>query len=114
MCGDRAFPDDRANARVHHPIFSRLRPQLVRRADERGMAERRARLLDGLEGRVIEVGAGTGATFLHYPPTVCEVVAIEPEASRRRLATVTAERAQIPVHVIDGVAEQLPVEDGAF
>jgi ubiquinone/menaquinone biosynthesis C-methylase UbiE len=113
MCGDAELQDDRW-AKVRHPFFSRLRPILVRRADERGMAERRARLLDGLRGRVIEVGAGTGATFLHYPRSVCEVVAVEPEASLRRLATAAAAHAPVPVRVIDGVAEQLSAEGSAF
>src|SRR4051794_30805358 len=84
---------------VHHPFFSRLRPILVRRADERGMADRRARLLDGLQGRVIEVGAGTGATFQHYPRGVTEVVAVEPEASLRRLANEAAATAPVRVRV---------------
>jgi SAM-dependent methyltransferase len=110
---DAELQDDRS-AKVHHPFCSRLRPILVRRADGRGMAERRARLLDGLQGRVIEVGAGTGATFLHYPRSVTEVVAVEPEASLRRLATAAAAHAPVPVRVIDGVAEHLPPEESAF
>jgi ubiquinone/menaquinone biosynthesis C-methylase UbiE len=112
---DRAagLQDDEA-AKVHHPLFSRLRPLLIRRADERGMAERRARLLDGLQGRVIEVGAGTGATFLHYPRAVTEVVAVEPEASLRRLANEAAATAPVRVRVVEGVAEQLPAEGATF
>jgi len=110
----RSERQDHRAATVHHPLFSRLRPLLVRRADERGMAERRARLLDGLHGRVIEVGAGTGATFLHYPQTVVEVVAVEPEPSLRRLASAAAELAPVPVRVIDGVAEELPAEGTTF
>ena len=68
----------------------------------------------GPQGRVIEVAAGTGATFLPDPPAVREVVAVEPEASLRRLATAVAARAPVTVRVIDGVAEQLPAEGGAF
>jgi ubiquinone/menaquinone biosynthesis C-methylase UbiE len=105
---------DHRAATVHHPLFSRLRPLLVRRADERGMAERRARMLGGLQGRVIEVGAGTGATFRHYPPTVREVLAVEPEPALRRLATEAAAKAPVAVHVIDGVAEKLPAQDCVF
>jgi ubiquinone/menaquinone biosynthesis C-methylase UbiE len=105
--------DDRSS-KVRHPFCSRLRPILVRRADERGMAERRVRLLDGLQGRVLEVGAGTGATFPHYPLTVSEVGAVEPEASLRRLATEAAARAPVPVRVIDGIAEQLPTKAATF
>jgi ubiquinone/menaquinone biosynthesis C-methylase UbiE len=113
MFRSAGLQDDQA-AKVHHPFCSRLRPLLVRRADERGMAERRARLLDGLQGRVIEVGAGTGATFLYYPQAVTEVVAVEPEASLRRLATAAAAHAPVPVLVIDGIAEHLPAEESGF
>jgi SAM-dependent methyltransferase len=113
MCPDPELTDDRS-AKVHHPFVSRLRPLFVRRADERGMAERRARLLEGLRGRVLEVGAGTGATFPHYPLTVSEVVAVEPEASLRAMATEAAARAPVPVRVIGGIAEQLPAEGGTF
>jgi hypothetical protein len=36
-----------------------------------------------LSGRVIEVGAGSGANFAYYPTTVSEVVAVEPEGYLR-------------------------------
>ena len=35
--------------------------------------------LAGLSGRVLEVGAGTGANFAFYPKVVMEVVAVEPQ-----------------------------------
>jgi ubiquinone/menaquinone biosynthesis C-methylase UbiE len=63
---------------------------------------------------VIEVGAGTGATFLHYPRAVTEVVAVEPEASLRRLANKAAATAPVQVRVVEGVAEQLPAEEATF
>ncbi len=42
-----------------------------------------------MSGRVIEVGAGAGSNFAHYPATVEDVMAVEPEPylrerSRRR------------------------------
>lgn len=43
-----------------------------------GMSGHRDRLLAGLSGRVIEVGAGNGLNFGHYPPEVTQVVAVEP------------------------------------
>ncbi|HMI69193.1 MAG TPA: hypothetical protein VK510_04295, partial [Solirubrobacteraceae bacterium] len=49
------------------------------RLDRRGVTEHRRRLLQGVSGRVVEVGAGNGLNFAHYPPTATEVVAIEPE-----------------------------------
>ena len=39
----------------------------------------RDELLAGLSGRVIEVGAGVGTSFAHYPPTVEQVMAVESE-----------------------------------
>jgi SAM-dependent methyltransferase len=71
-------------------------------------------MLAGLTGRVIEVGAGTGANFPCYPSTVSEVVAIEPEPYLRELAQAAAADAPVPVTVLDGVGGQLPGEDGSF
>ena len=76
--------------------------------------EHRRRLLRGLAGRVVEVGAGHGANFAHYPPTVTEVVAIEPEPTLRALAAAEAANAAVPVTVTAGLAEDLPFADGAF
>jgi SAM-dependent methyltransferase len=79
-----------------------------------GSARQRSELLTGLRGRVIEVGAGDGRNFAHYPPEVSEVIAVEPEAYLRRLASVAAHAAEIPVAVVDGTAELLAHEDGSF
>src|SRR5690349_23712269 len=78
------------------------------------MAGVRRRLLAGLSGRVIEVGAGNGLNFAHYPGAVSEVVAIEPERSLRHMAVDAALRAQVPVDVAPGAAEALPVKSEAF
>jgi hypothetical protein len=71
---------------VRHPIFASLYPRMASAMDRGGMAEHRATLLAGLTGEVIEIGAGNGANFPHYPPTVTHVLAVEPEP---RLPTPT-------------------------
>ena len=71
-------------------------------------------MLAGLSGRVIEVGAGTGSNFAHYPSTVEEVVAIEPEPYLREQALAAAAGAPIRITVLDGIADHLPVDDGSF
>jgi ubiquinone/menaquinone biosynthesis C-methylase UbiE len=63
---------------------------------------------------VIEVGAGHGLNFQHYPAGVTEVVAVEPEPHLRGLALQAAGRARVRIEVLDGTAEALPAQDGAF
>ncbi|MER7487507.1 class I SAM-dependent methyltransferase [Streptomyces sp. NPDC126497] len=100
---------------VHHPLFARCYARLSVAAETRaGMAGVRRGLLGGLSGRVIEVGAGNGLNFAHYPGAVSEVVAVEPERELRALAVEAALRSRTPVDVVPGVAEALPLKSEAF
>ncbi|MFD3618127.1 class I SAM-dependent methyltransferase [Streptomyces sp. NPDC058676] len=100
---------------VHHPLFARCYARVSVSAETRmGMAGVRERLLAGLSGRVIEIGAGNGLNFAHYPGTVSEVVAMEPERVLRKLAVESALRSEVPVDVVPGAAEALPVKSEAF
>lgn len=83
-------------------------------AAERTVGPHRTELLGGLSGRVIEIGAGNGLNFAHFPRAVSEVVAIEPERTLRQLALTAARRADVPVDVAPGAAEALPVKSEAF
>jgi SAM-dependent methyltransferase len=94
---------------VRHPIFARVF-DCISPSIEREAGRHRAALLAGLSGRVVELGAGNGANFEHYPATVEEVVAFEPEAYLRQKATAAAHAAAVPVSVGDAVAEVLPLE----
>ncbi|MCX5345060.1 class I SAM-dependent methyltransferase [Streptomyces sp. R-74717] len=100
---------------VHHPVFARIYARMSVAAETgAGLGALRSELLAGMSGRVIEIGAGNGLNFAHYPPAVSEVVAIEPERSLRQLAVRSALRAGIPVDVVPGTAEALPVKSEAF
>ncbi|MEV2211889.1 class I SAM-dependent methyltransferase [Streptomyces sp. NPDC050997] len=100
---------------VHHPLFARYYARASVSAETRmGMGRIRERMLAGLSGRVIEIGAGNGLNFAHYPRTVSEVVAIEPERLLRQLAVESALRSGMPVDVVPGTAEALPVKSEAF
>ena len=96
---------------VRHPIFARLYARFSADEEAKGGAELRDELLAGLAGRVMEVGAGHGLNFAHYPTAVTEVVAIEPEPHLRELASEAAARAPVPVTLVDGVADSLPLPD---
>lgn len=99
-------------AAVNHPVFSRVYAWLSRAAEPE-LGRHRERLLAGLSGRVLELGAGNGLNFAHYPATVTEVVAVEPEPHLRRMAQQAAAHAPVPVSVVEGVADALPVADGS-
>ncbi|MCX4694614.1 class I SAM-dependent methyltransferase [Streptomyces sp. NBC_01408] len=99
---------------VHHPLFARFYARASATAETHGIAALRRELLHGVSGRVIEIGSGNGLNFAHYPRAVSEVVAVEPERTLRRLAVSAALRAEVPVDVVPGVAEALPVKSEAF
>lgn len=100
--------------KMSHPVFARLYEWASAAMDRAGAVEHRQRLLAGLTGRVIEVGAGNGRNFAHYPPEVTAVVAVEPEPRLRAAADRAAAQAPIPVTVVDGLADGLPAQDRAF
>jgi ubiquinone/menaquinone biosynthesis C-methylase UbiE len=108
-----AEPTPGAQQTVNHPLFARLYARVLAKNEPAEMRERRVELLAGLHGRVVEVGAGSGANFPHYPATVTEVVAVEPERYLREEAVRAAQQAPVPVTVVDGVADALPLEDGS-
>jgi ubiquinone/menaquinone biosynthesis C-methylase UbiE len=99
---------------VHHPIFARVYDRASAQAEKAGQAEHRREVLSGLTGRVVEVGAGNGLNFEHYPAGVAEVVAVEPEAYLRERAEAAAGRAVVPVSVVPGLADDLPLDDETF
>jgi ubiquinone/menaquinone biosynthesis C-methylase UbiE len=97
---------------VRHPLFARFF-NLFAGLMERELGERRRELLAGLSGRVLEVGAGNGMNFRHYPATVDEVVALEPEPYLRGKAELAAREAPVKVEVGSAAAYPLPVEDAS-
>jgi ubiquinone/menaquinone biosynthesis C-methylase UbiE len=100
--------------RIRHPLFARFFDRFAGRDEPRGQAALRRELLAGLAGRVIELGAGNGLNFPHYPATVAEVVAVEPEAYLRGRAVAAARAAPVGIRVVDGNAVRIPARDGSF
>ena len=97
-----------------HPIFARCWQFLSAREDAAGQNEYRQELLAGARGRALELGAGNGRNFPHYPASVEQVVAIEPEPYLRERATEAAAQARVAVEVIEGTDDPLPCDDDSF
>src|SRR3954447_13902469 len=96
-----------------HPLFARLWIKASPKAEDKGAGAHRDDMLAGLEGRVLELGAGNGLNFAHYPATVSEVVAVEPEPYLREKASGRATEAAVPVRVIEGEADRIPLQDAS-
>ena len=99
--------------KVRHPIFARVYQRVSEAAEAAGAAEHRTRMLAALAGRVVELGAGNGMNFRHYPDTVAEVVAVEPEPYLRARALDAAALAGVSVSVVDGTAGRIPLDDAS-
>jgi ubiquinone/menaquinone biosynthesis C-methylase UbiE len=101
-------------AACSHPVFARVYARFAQTSEKRGGAEHRRRLLAGLRGRVLELGAGSGANFSHYPSSVDEVLAVEPEPYLRERARRAAAGASVPISVEHGDADALPGAEAGF
>lgn len=70
----------------------------------------RQRVCDGLHGRVVEIGFGSGHNIPHYPVAVTGVAAVEPADVGWKLAGTRLAAASVPVERtgLDGQALPLP------
>jgi ubiquinone/menaquinone biosynthesis C-methylase UbiE len=98
---------------VRHPLFARVFDR-VSPLMERESGPLRDELLAGLHGTVVEIGAGNGVNFAHYPATVREVIALEPEPYLRHRAIEVARSASVSVRVGSARAEHLPFDDDSI
>ena len=99
---------------MRHPVFARVYARLSAGMEHAGVGEHREKLLARLSGAVLEVGAGNGLNFGHYPESVSRVLAVEPEPYLRGIAERQARRAAVPITVCGGTAERLPAAAGTF
>lgn len=71
----------------------------------------RARVAGTAEGRVLELGIGSGLNLAHYGPAVREVIGIDP--SSELLAMARRRAGRHAVTLLEGSAEALPLEDAS-
>jgi ubiquinone/menaquinone biosynthesis C-methylase UbiE len=75
--------------------------------------EYKRKLLSGLEGRVLEIGAGTGDNFPFYPAEI-EWVGVEPNAYMHPHLLKNAREHHVQGELRTGVAEQLDFPDASM
>jgi SAM-dependent methyltransferase len=114
-----------------HWVFASWYPRAAAANDRSGFVRYRVRLLNGLSGEVVEIGAGSGLNFAYYPAEVTRIIAVEPEPRLREKARAAAQgsenkaaaeggtEAVVAVsrprfRVIAGLAQDLPLPDGSI
>jgi ubiquinone/menaquinone biosynthesis C-methylase UbiE len=86
---------------------------MASRSERAGIGELRRTLLEGLEGDVVEIGSGTGASLPYYERAT-RVVAVEPDASMAKRLPARIQEAKVPIDVVTAGAEALPFPDESF
>ena len=96
-----------------HKWFAAIYDRMMA-SNERGfMKDVRKELAGGASGRVLEIGAGTGANFAYYPDGL-EVIATEPDPYMMRKAEAKAEESKAQIELKQASAAKLPFEDASF
>ncbi|MGN6799600.1 MAG: class I SAM-dependent methyltransferase [Gaiellaceae bacterium] len=95
-------------------LFAATYDRLSRGSEEAGLRALRQGLLAGATGRVLEIGAGTGANLGLYNGTIEGLVVTEPESPMLRRLQKAAHEHMPHAQVVRAPAEHLPFESGSF
>jgi ubiquinone/menaquinone biosynthesis C-methylase UbiE len=92
----------------------RILPHLTHLAmRQRILRPYRERVVAGAAGRVLEIGIGSGVNLPLYSRALREVVGLEPSPGLLSMAERGAERADLPVRLLEGSAESIPLDDAS-
>src|SRR5262245_56554211 len=95
-------------------LFAAGYDSVMARPEKAVLRGHREALLSQVNGRVIEIGGGTGANLAFYGPGVDELVITEPEEPMARRLERKLAGYSLPARVVTARAEQLPLEDESF
>jgi ubiquinone/menaquinone biosynthesis C-methylase UbiE len=73
----------------------------------------RARVAAGLDGRVLEIGFGSGLNVPHYPSALTQVLAVDPAKTGRKLAAERIRASGVPIEFAGLDAGNLPADDAS-
>jgi len=81
---------------------------------QEAMVPFRRRVISAAEGRVLEVGIGSGLNLPLYGPSVRSVIGLDPSPELLRMARDRAATAPVPVELLEGSAETVPLDDASI
>jgi ubiquinone/menaquinone biosynthesis C-methylase UbiE len=73
----------------------------------------RQRALSDAEGRVLEIGIGSGLNLPFYPARVSDILGLEPSPRLTAMARHAAGRSSLPVSFMGGSAEEIPLDSAS-
>jgi ubiquinone/menaquinone biosynthesis C-methylase UbiE len=74
----------------------------------------RERVISQAHGRVLEIGIGSGLNLTLYNSRVDTILGLDPAARLLEMAQGTANRSKIPVTLITGSAQAIPIDRGSI
>ena len=74
----------------------------------------RRNVIGAAEGRVLEIGVGSGLNFALYGAAVRSVIGLEPSVELLRMARGRARAAPVAVTLLDASAEAIPLDAGSI
>lgn len=78
---------------------------------QRNLMAYRQRVIAAAEGRVLEIGVGSGLNLPLYTGRVAQVIGLDPSPRLLEMACKAKDQATLPVELMEGSAEAIPLED---
>jgi ubiquinone/menaquinone biosynthesis C-methylase UbiE len=80
---------------------------------QKALASNRARTVPGAQGRVLEIGIGSGLNLPFYTARMQEVVGLDASPQLLTMAQEIGRKVATPVRLLEGPAEVIPLETGS-
>ena len=98
-----------------HLYRDRVLPHLIHFAmRNRELAAYRARIVPHAEGRVLEIGIGSGLNLPFYADRANEVLGLEPSGRLVEMARGAAASSRLSVTLLEATAEQIPLDESTI
>ena len=95
----------------------RVLPYLIHLSMRQGnLATYRQRLLSAAEGRILEIGVGSGHNFRYYSERANHVIGLDPSPKLLSMAreTIRSQAFLFPVELLQASAEAIPLRSGSL